>query len=139
MATRRRAREIVLQLLYEADVNPGREPESSYAFLRSRMQGRKALTKFGDQLLVGTLEHRQQIDEQIGKLTTNWSLSRMAIIDRNILRLGAYEILFGDTPGSVAITEALALASRYGDKNSPRFINGVLDKVLKNKRTGAAP
>jgi len=135
MATRRRAREIVLQMLYEADINPGRERESSYAFLRSRMQGRRALTDFADRLLAGTLEHRDAIDQRLSQLTTNWSLSRMPITDRNILRMGAYEILFSDTPGSVAITEAIALASRYGDKNSPRFVNGVLDKVLKGKAT----
>ncbi len=139
MATRRRAREIVLQLLYEADVNPGRERESSYAFLRSRMQGRKALTLFAEKLLLGTLLHRDAIDQELTKLTTNWSLSRMPITDRNILRLGAYEILYGGTPGSVAITEAIALASRYGDKNSPRFINGVLDKVFKGQRAQPNP
>lgn len=133
MATRRRAREIVLQLLYEADLNPGREPESSYAFVKSRMQGRKGLSDYSAGLLAGTLEHREAIDARISELTTNWSLSRMPITDRNILRLGAYEILYGGTPGSVAITEAIALASRYGDKNSPRFVNGILDKVFKGK------
>ncbi|QDS92332.1 hypothetical protein FF011L_10740 [Roseimaritima multifibrata] len=133
MATRRRAREIVLQLLYEADLNPGREPESSYAFVKSRMQGRKGLSDYSVGLLSGTLEHREAIDARISELTTNWSLSRMPITDRNILRLGAYEILYGGTPGSVAITEAIALASRYGDKNSPRFVNGILDKVFKGK------
>lgn len=135
MATRRRAREVVLQLLYEADINPGRERESSYAFIRSRMQGRKALTDFADQLLAGTLLHRDVIDRRLSQWATNWSISRMAIPDRNVLRLGAYEILFTDTPGRVAINEALVLARRYGDVNSPRFVNGVLDKLLKNKHT----
>lgn len=137
MATRRRAREMVLQMLYEADINPGREREAAYAFLRSRMQGRKALTKFADQLLAGTLEHRDAIDRQLAKLSTNWSLQRMPVIDRNILRLGAYEILYTETPGSVAISEALTLAARYGEKNSPRFINGVLDRILKTKPQAA--
>lgn len=133
MATRRRAREVVLQLLYEADINPGRERESSYAFIRSRLQGRKALTDFADQLLAGTLLHRDVIDRRLAQWATNWSISRMAVTDRNVLRLGAHEILFTKTPGRVAINEALLLAKRYGDVNSPRFVNGVLDKLLKNK------
>jgi N utilization substance protein B len=133
MATRRRAREVVLQLLYEADVNPGRERESAHAFIRSRMQGRKALTAFADQLLAGTLLHRDVIDQRLSQWATNWAISRMAITDRNVLRLGAHEILFTDTPGRVAINEALVLAKRYGDVNSPRFVNGVLDKLLKTQ------
>ena len=136
MATRRRAREIVLQLLYEADINPGgRSAEDSRAFIRSRMQGRKALTDFAEALLQGTLQHRQEIDARISKLAANWTLSRMAVPDRNVLRLGGFEILFGDTPGRVAVNEAVVLAKRYGDKNSPRFVNGVLDRLMNTKDT----
>jgi N utilization substance protein B len=130
MATRRRAREIVLQLLYEADLNPGRESESSFDFILRRMQGRKALAQFALQLLEGTLQNRRELDEELGKLSSNWTLPRMAVTDRNILRLGAYEILHAATPGRVAINEAVDLARRYGDKNSPRFVNGILDKLL---------
>ncbi len=130
MATRRRAREIVLQLLYEADLNPGRTPEASRAFIRSRMQGRKGLTEFADKLLKGTLEHRDRIDADLTKLAAHWTLSRMAVTDRNVLRLGGYEILFGDTPAPVAVNEAVVLAKRYGDRNSPRFVNGVLDRLM---------
>lgn len=132
MSTRRRAREIVLQLLYEADVNDSRDPEAARRFIRSRMQGRKALTEFACTLLKGTLEHREQIDELLAKLATNWTLPRMPVVDRNVLRLGAYEIMFGDTPGRVAVNESIVLAKRYGDKNSPRFVNGVLDRLLKD-------
>jgi len=130
MATRRRAREIVLQMLYEADLNPGREPESSFDFIIRRMRGRKALAVFAQGLLNGTLLHRAKIDDELERFATNWSLSRMAVTDRNILRLGAYEILVAATPGRVAINEAVDLARRYGDKNSARFVNGVLDKLL---------
>ncbi len=133
MATRRRAREIVLQLLYEADINPGRSEESSRAFIRSRMQGRKGLTEFAEALLRGTLQHRSEIDKHLSRLAANWTLSRMAVTDRNVLRLGGYEILFGDTPGRVAVNESVVLAKRYGDKNSPRFVNGVLDRLMNTK------
>lgn len=132
MSTRRRAREIVLQLLYEADINDHRSPESAREFIRSRLQGRKALTQFADSLLKGTLENRDAIDQQLSRLATHWTLPRMPVTDRNVLRLGAYEILFSDTPGRVAVNEAIILAKRYGDKNSPRFVNGVLDRMLKD-------
>ncbi|TWT80039.1 hypothetical protein CA13_14510 [Planctomycetes bacterium CA13] len=133
MSTRRRAREIVLQLLYEADINDPRDVDEAMKFIRSRLQGRKALTVFAHKLLIGTLENREAIDQQLSKLATNWTLPRMAVTDRNVLRLGAYEILFGDTPGRVAVNEAIVLAKRYGDKNSPRFVNGVLDRLYKDR------
>jgi len=131
MSTRRRAREIVLQLLYEADVNDSRDADAARRFIRSRLQGRKALTEFAYLLLVGTLEHRDQIDRQLATLATNWTLARMPVVDRNVLRLGAYEIMFGDTPDRVAVNESIVLAKRYGDKNSPKFVNGVLDRLMK--------
>lgn len=62
----------------------------------------------------------------------------MAVPDRNVLRLGGYEILFGDTPGRVAVNEAVVLAKRYGDKNSPRFVNGVLDRLMNTKNDASA-
>ena len=131
MSTRRRAREIVLQLLYEADVNEVRDAEDSRRFIRSRMQGRKALTQFACKLLAGTIDRRDEVDVYLAKLATNWSLSRMPVVDRNVLRLGAYEILFAETPSRVAVNESVVLAKRYGDKNSPRFVNGVLDRLMK--------
>ncbi len=130
MSSRRRAREIVLQLLYEADVNDSRDPVEAKKFIRSRMQGRTALTEFASDLLQGTLEHREQVDQRLKRLATRWALSRMPVVDRNILRLGGYEIMFGETPDRVAVNEAILLAKRYGDKNSPRFVNGVLDRLM---------
>ncbi len=131
MSTRRRAREIVLQMLYEADINDTRDAESMRRFIRSRMQGRRALTDFAWKLLQGTLENREAIDLRLAELATNWSLSRMPVVDRNVLRLGAYEIMFGDTPDRVAVNEAILLAKRYGDTNSQRFVNGILDRLMK--------
>lgn len=130
MSSRRRAREIVLQLLYEADVNDSRDPSEARKFIRSRLQGRTALTDFASDLLRGTLEHRDAVDQRLAQLATRWSLSRMPVVDRNILRLGGYEILFGETPDRVAVNEAILLAKRYGDTNSPRFVNGILDRLM---------
>ncbi|TWU04753.1 transcription antitermination factor NusB [Stieleria varia] len=139
MSTRRRAREIVLQLLYEADVNGQRSADSTRAFIRSRLQGRNALTTFSESLLWGTLEHREVIDQHLSRLAARWSLSRMAVTDRNVLRLGVYEILFSDTPGRVAVNEAVVLAKRYGNKDSTRFVNGILDRLLKESEAGELP
>ena len=131
MATRRRAREIVLQLLYEADSGGGRTPEQATKFIRSRMQGRGGLTRFADELLTGTLAEKDRIDGHLAKLSNHWKVSRMAVVDRNILRLGGYEILSGKTPPPVAVNEAVILAKRYGDAASPRFVNGILDRFAK--------
>ncbi len=131
MSTRRRAREIVLQLLYEADTNGSRQSDESRQFIRSRLQGRKALTQFACDLLEGTIKNRDEIDLKLTELATNWTLPRMPVVDRNVMRFGAYEILHTETPGRVAVNEAIVLAKRYGDTNSPRFVNGVLDRLLK--------
>lgn len=131
MSTRRRAREITLQLLYEADLNGTRDADSARRFIRSRLQGRRGLTDFSAGLLRGTLEHRQAIDRRLGELSLRWSLSRMPVTDRNILRLAAYEMMHGGTPGRVAVNEAIELAKRYGDRNSPRFVNGILDRLYR--------
>ena len=139
MSTRRRAREIVLQMLYEADVNGTRPEESAIKFIQSRLQGRKGLTQFAGRLLIGTLQHRDQIDSRLKLFSTHWALARMPVTDRNILRLGGYEILFGGTPVEVAVSEAISLAKRYGDKNSPRFINGVLDRLYKESLKDESP
>ena len=112
MSTRRRAREIVLQLLYESDINDSRDADAARRFIRSRLQGRKALTEFACGLLQGTLQRRDEIDQQLAALATNWTLPRMPVVDRNILRLGAYEVIYGDTPGRVAVNESIVLAKR---------------------------
>ena len=131
MSTRRRAREIVLQLLYEADINGPRDAASARQFIKSRLQGRTALTTFSENLLFETLNHREEIDRHLSRLAKGWALSRMAITDRNVMRMAAYEILHSETPGRVAVNEAVVLIKRYGDKNSPRFVNGILDRLLK--------
>lgn len=133
MSTRRRAREIVLQVLYEEDLNPDQSPEVADQFVVARMLGNAPLIEFARNLLVSIRQNRQRLDKSLGSIATNWSLRRMAAIDRNVLRLGAYEILMTDTPGPVVINEAIELAKRYGDKNSGQFVNGVLDRLLRNR------
>jgi transcription antitermination protein NusB len=91
------------------------------------------LTQFARSLVVGVRLHRAELDQQFERLAENWSLHRMAVTDRNVLRLGAFEILHTDTPGPVAINEAVELANRFGTAQSGPFVNGILDKVLHEK------
>ena len=137
MSTRRRCREVVLQILYEDDLNPERNLKNSEQFLVSRLKGNRPLIEFANSLLRGVRQHRRELDKQLTEKATNWSLRRMAAIDRNVLRLAGYEMLFGGTPGRVAINEAVELAKRFGDRQSGQFVNGVLDRILQDQQ-GAA-
>jgi N utilization substance protein B len=130
MTTRRRAREIVLQLLYEDDLNPDQDRVVADEFLVKRMLGNRPLVDFARKLYTSVLAHRSELDKLLSRRATNWSLRRMAAIDRNILRLGAYEITQTNTPGRVVINEAVELAKRYGDRQSGQFVNGILDRIL---------
>jgi len=86
---------------------------------------------FAEQLVNGVLEHKNDLDVLIGKYATNWKVSRMQIVDRNILRLGTYELFWLDeVPAKVTVNEAIELAKDFGDDEAAKFINGILDKVL---------
>ncbi len=137
MTTRRRAREIVLQVLFEEDLNPDQDQQVADQFLVSRLRGNRPLVEFARRIVADVRKHRKELDRNLSAHATNWSIRRMAAIDRNVLRLGAYEILMTDTPGRVVINEAVELAKRYGDKQSSQFVNGILDRILRNRE--AAP
>ncbi len=134
MSRRSRAREIVLQVLYEDDLNPQRNPEAGDAFLCNRLLQDAELIDFARSLVAGVRKHKAEIDKQLVERADNWTMERMAVTDRNILRMGAYEMLFGGTPQRVAINEAVELAKRYGGKQSPHFVNGVLDRFIHKER-----
>jgi len=130
MSRRSRAREVVLQILYQDDLNQGRRLSVDDEFISGRLRSNAKLIAFAEALIAGVRRNRAEVDEMLAKHASNWSLTRMAATDRNILRLGAYEILYAETPGRVAINEAVELAKRYGGKQSPPFVNGILDRVL---------
>ena len=129
MARRSRAREVALQVLYQDDLNPGANPAKADEFLRSRLAGDE-LAEFARSLVAGVRRNRGELDELLGRTADNWTLERMAATDRNVLRLGAYEILYTATPGRVAINEAVELAKRFGTGHSAQFVNGILDRFL---------
>ena len=130
-----RAREVALQLLFQRDHNPnvGRAAlETSPAVLKHAHE--PAMQPFCLGLYDGVVAHLDEIDRRLGAAAENWRLPRMAAVDRNVLRLGAFELLFApDTPAGVAIDEAIELARRYGSKDSPAFVNGVLDRLRQTK------
>jgi N utilization substance protein B len=138
MMRRSRAREVALQLLYQRDLNPDGARSPLTRFAKDRLRD-AALQKFCLQLVDGVHEHLAQIDARLGEVAENWRLPRMPAVDRNILRMGTYEILFTpETPAAAVIDEAIELARRFGTADSPRFVNGVLDK-LKPQDPDAVP
>src|SRR5947207_612419 len=126
MSRRTRGREIALQVLYQAEQNPGSDPGELDGFIERRLR-EPAFQAFARELIEGVREHQKRIDGLISEVAENWRLDRMAVIDRNILRLGAFELLFRpEVPRKVVINEALGLAKRYGTAQSSRFVNGIL-------------
>ena len=86
---------------------------------------------FAERLVAGVLEKKKDLDALIGKYATNWKISRMPIVDRNILRAGVYELLWmDDVPAKVTVNEAIELAKSFGDDDASKFVNGILDQVL---------
>jgi len=138
MSRRSRAREIVLQVLYQNELNPDQPDLIRTRFVEARLGHNDKLVAFAKSLIEGVREHREKLDEELKKTARNWRLSRMATTDRNVLRLGAYELLFTDAPGRVVINEAIELARRYGSDNSSKFVNGVLDRLMKMQDEDAA-
>jgi len=136
MTRRHRAREVALQILYQADLNPQLDRQRVQQFLWRRLR-QEDLVAFAEKLYQGTLTHRPEIDEHLARIAENWRIERMNAVDRNILRLGAYELLFcPDTPTRVIIDEAIELAKRYGTSDSSAFVNAILDRLAQTCRQG---
>jgi N utilization substance protein B len=136
MTRRSRAREVALQLLFQRDFSPEVPRAEAQQFIKDRLQGAE-LRAFCLSLYDGVIEHLTEIDQRLTQAAENWRLNRMPAVDRNILRLGAYELLHtANTPQAVAFDEAIELAKRYGAAESPAFVNGVLDQL---RKAAAAP
>jgi N utilization substance protein B len=128
-AYRRRARELALALLYELEFHPGQEAARLDDFWRTHPPAPEA-REFAERLARGVVSQREAVDRCIAAHAEHWTLDRMPLVDRNILRLATHELLHSpDVPERVVIDEAVELAKLYGGKDSSRFINGVLDKI----------
>ncbi len=121
-----------MQVLFQDDLNPGANPATADAFVRTRLK-LDELVEFARSLIAGVRRNRAELDGLLTRTADNWGLERMAATDRNVLRLGAFEILFTDTPNRVAINEAVELAKRFGSSHSAQFVNGILDRFLNDK------
>jgi len=132
MRKRTKAREYVLQILYQVDITRGNWQEALENFWQSSEIGDVSdeLKEFSTGLLSGVIKHMQEIDKKISKYAANWQLERMAFVDRNIMRLGCFELLHReDIPPKVAINEAVELAKKYSGVESGKFVNAILDQI----------
>ena len=134
MGKRRSSRELALKFLYQFELNEGDLDEQIKLFLE-RNPSQEDVESFMKELVVSLIDKMEEIDEIIQKFSDHWVLDRMTVIDRNILRMGTYELLFSlSIPPKVVINEAIDIAKKYGNEDSPEFINGVLDKVYNEVR-----
>ncbi len=131
MRLRSKAREVALCILYQKDISGLPSKQLFETYLENYPQSQEVID-FAGKLIEGVTGNLTQLDSIIKKYAKNWEIERMAMIDRNILRLGIYELLFlEDIPTKVSINEAIELAKKFGDVESARFVNGILDKVYK--------
>lgn len=145
MRKRTKARELALQGAYQLDVRGGEVLADIEGQIRE-LAGDPEVEGFALELLRGAWDRRADLDRAIERVAKNWEIRRMAVIDRNILRLGAYELLFrDDIPPLVTINEAIEIAKKYSTRKSGHFVNGILDQIRANeapegkRRGGDAP
>jgi N utilization substance protein B len=137
MANRHSSRSAIIQTLYELDFNNFTQ-EDYLALLENNLNEFWPVIKdqeFSKKLLKGIMDYKEKIDKLIEKYAPEWPISKINLVDRNILRLGIYELLYGDSqevPPKVAINEAIELAKEFSGETSGRFINGVLGSIYKN-------
>ena len=133
MRKRTKARVVALKILYAWEMTKDPLEECHLKYWEDEPDTGKEVREFADHIVFGVSKNKEAIDKAIIDNATNWTIKRMAAMDRNILRIASFELLFSaETPPKVAINEAIDLAKMYGDDDSGRFVNGVLDKVLKN-------
>ena len=134
MRLRSKARAVALSILYQIDISKVDFNQALQDYSENYPQ-KQEVTDFYFLLVRGVVTNLPIIDSLIKKHVKNWEIERMAVIDRSIIRIGCFELLFSeDIPPKVAINEAIELAKRFGDVDSPRFVNGILDKIYKMEK-----
>jgi transcription antitermination factor NusB len=135
MRKRTRARECALKILYMMDITADAAENCAATFWANNEDVESEVKDFANALVTGVAKNREMIDKVISDYATNWELKRMAVIDRNILRFATFELLFmTDIPPKVSINEAIDIAKKYGDKDSGKFVNGIIDKINKTEK-----
>ncbi len=131
MGARRKARELALQMLYQFDLS-GNGPDIIIEMFEDLQKSKPNTREFAEKIFRGTVAHISDIDGMIQAQADNWRISRMAVVDRNIIRMSIYEFLHeSDTPKLVVIDEAIEIAKQFGNDKSSQFMNGILDGILK--------
>jgi N utilization substance protein B len=138
MARRSKAREVAVQMLYQLDLNPDVDARTVRGQIAEQIDDPE-LQSFTWQLFAGTMECRPEIDARLEAVAANWRLGRMAATDRNVLRLGTFELLHTETPYQVVIDEAIELARKFGASGSAQFVNGLLDRLVPADKKTAGP
>jgi transcription antitermination protein NusB len=132
MGPRRKAREYALQMLFQWDITHDLIDQIAVTFFQNQDQEAPEIVDFARDLATGTIEHVEEIDTIIRRHAENWRLDRMAVVDRNVLRMATQEFLYDkETPKTVVINEAIEIARRFSTQESPQFINGILDSIKK--------
>jgi N utilization substance protein B len=138
MGRRRKAREVALQFLYQLDLHGADDPLPFAAEFWARHPVDRETREFAEALVAGTKQNQGKLDALIGQCAEHWDLARMAVVDRNLLRIAVYELLWcSAVPPKVAINEAIEIAKKFGTAESSRFVNGVLDRVYRELHPGA--
>lgn len=131
MGFRRKAREYALQMLYQYDIS--HEVEHLINEFWSSKEASDNVRKFSNNIVEGVIKNLTIIDNKISQSAKNWSVNRMAVVDRNIIRIAVFELLFiKDIPVKVTINEAIEIAKRFAGEDSSSFVNGILDRILKD-------
>ncbi|HUP64196.1 MAG TPA: transcription antitermination factor NusB [Thermoanaerobaculia bacterium] len=131
MGARRKSRELALQMLFQHDMS-GNSPEAIALNFEDLRKVKTPVRDFAVRIFEGTVAQLEEIDDMIQQQAANWRLSRMAVVDRNIIRMSVWEFLHeNDTPKLVIIDEAIEIAKKFGTQKSSLFINGILDGILK--------
>jgi N utilization substance protein B len=139
MGKRRKAREVALQCLYQLDQHGAEDPAPHGDEFWARHPVDPDTQAFADALVRGSKQQQAKIDQLLGQYAEHWDLDRMAVVDRNILRMAVYELLWApDVPPKAVINEAIEIAKKFGTTESSRFINGVLDRILREQRATSA-
>lgn len=135
MGARHKSRQAALTILYQADIRGEQSPASLLDIYFKSDEAKDAQREFVENIVTGVTSRMGQIDDTLRRSLVKWELERLGYMERAILRIGAYELMFDPlTPGPVALNEAVELAKDFCDKDSAAFINGVLDNVLKEKK-----
>lgn len=137
LPSRRRAREVALQALYQIDLVDSADPAFLKRFIIGRVRA-APLVRFTQDLVQGVRSNLAEIDAEIESRAENWRLARMTVVDRSLLRMATFEILHTEVPPAVAADEAVELAKRYGAESSPRFVAGILAKLIADRSGDAA-